>query len=63
MPGWERKKVLITVRTYPSPAQKTIEASCTAGITEDGQWIRLFPIPWRLLADGQRPQSDQRRPS
>jgi len=22
---------------------------CTAGITDDGEWIRLFPVPWRLL--------------
>lgn len=51
MTDWERKRVLITVRTYPTPAQKTAEQSCTAGITDDGRWIRLFPIPWRFLAD------------
>lgn len=43
------KKVLITVKTYPLPSRKTIEASCTAGITEEGKWIRLFPLPFRYL--------------
>ncbi|HWM47940.1 MAG TPA: hypothetical protein VNR11_13635 [Xanthobacteraceae bacterium] len=52
--GWGSKRVLIAVRTYPVPATKSIEASCTAGITEDGQWIRLFPIPYRLMAEENR---------
>jgi hypothetical protein len=47
-------KVLITARTYPIPATKGIEVSCTGGITEDGQWIRLFPVPWRFLEDDKR---------
>ncbi len=54
MPATLAKRVLITVKTYPVPAAKTIEASCTAGITEDRQWIRLFPIPYRLLRDDQQ---------
>ena len=48
---WETKRVLITVKTYPTPAWKGGEVVCTAGITDDGQWIRLFPIPFRLLDD------------
>lgn len=46
---WEKKKVLITARTYPAPAKKGAEVSCTGGITDDGEWIRLFPIPYRFL--------------
>lgn len=49
MPDWIQKRVLITVRTYPVPAQKNIEVSCTAGVTSDGNWIRLFPVPYRFL--------------
>ena len=48
---WTKKKVLITVRTYPAPSRKDVEVSCTAGITEYGEWIRLFPIPTRFLED------------
>jgi hypothetical protein len=51
---WTRKKVLITARTYPVPSKKAIEVSCTAGITDDGKWIRLFPIPYRFLAQDKR---------
>src|SRR4051794_34766797 len=47
--AWTNKRVLITVRTYPVPATKTVEASCTAGITSAGDWIRLFPVPYRLM--------------
>jgi hypothetical protein len=45
----EIKKVLITVRTYPTPARQGVEVSCTAGITQEGEWIRIFPVSWRLL--------------
>lgn len=51
---WEKKKILIVVRTYPTPAKKGVEVSCTAGVTEDGQWIRLFPIPYRFLDPDKR---------
>lgn len=51
---WTTKKVLITVRTYPTPARRGVEVSCTAGITEEGEWIRLFPIPYRFLDPDKR---------
>ena len=51
---WVEKKVLITVRTYPVPSKKQIEVSCTAGITDDGKWIRLYPVPYRFLNPDKR---------
>lgn len=51
---WEKKRVLITVRTYPSPARKGIEVSCTGGVTDAGDWIRLFPVPYRFLEPDKR---------
>ncbi len=50
----EVKKALIVVRTYPTPAKTGVEVSCTAAITDKGEWLRLFPVPWRLLGTGQR---------
>jgi hypothetical protein len=50
----EHRRVLITVRTYPTPAKKGVEVSCTAGITQQGEWIRMFPLPYRRLASHQR---------
>jgi hypothetical protein len=54
MSAEETKKVLVVVRTYPVPAKTGVEVSCTAAITEDGQWVRLFPVPWRFLDEDQR---------
>ncbi|NHZ85658.1 MAG: hypothetical protein GWP19_07240 [Planctomycetia bacterium] len=45
-----RKKVLITVTTYPLPSRSYAELVCTAGITEQGEWIRIYPIPLRFLS-------------
>ena len=50
----ESKKVCIVVRTYPMPAHKGVEVSCTAGITDSGKWIRLFPVPYRFLDHDKR---------
>jgi hypothetical protein len=50
----ETKKALIVVRTYPTPAKSGVEVSCTAAITDKGEWLRLFPIPWRFLPSDQR---------
>lgn len=44
-----KKKVLITVKTYPSISIKYDELVCTAGFDEDGNWIRIYPIPFRKL--------------
>ena len=45
----EKKKILITVKTYPNLSSTYEELVCTAGILEDGSWIRLYPIPFRLM--------------
>jgi len=45
----QAKKALIVVRTYPTPAHDGAEVSCTAAISDKGEWLRLFPVPWRLL--------------
>ena len=42
-------KVLIAVKTYPTLSNKYDELVCTAGFTEDGSWVRIYPIPFRKL--------------
>ena len=49
-----RQRILITVLTYPHPSKKYQETVCTAGITEDGQWVRLYPLPLRSLPKEQQ---------
>ena len=44
---WE--EILIIVKAYPNPSKKYVESSCTAGITRGGEWLRLHPLPFRLL--------------
>ena len=44
-----KKRILITVKTYPSISKKYDELVCTAGFDEQGNWIRIYPIPFRKL--------------
>ena len=48
-----RKKVLLTVTTYPLPSRSYDELVCTAGVLENGDWIRIYPVPLSFLM-GQR---------
>lgn len=49
-----RQKILILVKTYPSPSTKYVETVCTAGVREDGTWIRIFPVPFRNYKEYER---------
>lgn len=53
---YELTKLLITVLTYPHPSKQHQETICTAGITENGEWVRLYPIDYRY-----QPQTSQFR--
>lgn len=44
-----KERILITVKTYPVLSKKYRELVCTAGVTESGEWRRLFPIQFRAL--------------
>lgn len=46
-----KEKILITVKTYPTISSTYDETVCTAGLREDGTWIRIYPIPFRKLED------------
>jgi hypothetical protein len=52
--GVEHLRVLVTVKTYPTPSVSHMETVCTGGITEDGRWIRLYPVPFRYLQQRQQ---------
>ena len=45
----KKVRVFITVKTYPTLSVKYDELVCTAGITEKGKWIRIYPVPFRKL--------------
>lgn len=48
-PEPQKLRVLITVKTYPIPSSKYDELVCTAGVTETGDFVRLYPINFRDL--------------
>jgi hypothetical protein len=47
-------KILIVVMTYPHPSRGYNELVCTGGITEAGEWIRLYPIDYRYRPSHQK---------
>jgi hypothetical protein len=49
MSGWEKKKILITAKAYPEKSKKYGPCVCTMGVTEEGEWIRIYPIPFELF--------------
>jgi hypothetical protein len=44
----DKIRLLITVKTYPTPSTRYREIVCTAGVKEDGSWVRLYPINYRF---------------
>jgi len=44
-----RAPVCILVKAYPQPSQRYEETVCCAGITDAGELLRLYPIPFRRL--------------
>lgn len=50
----EKQRVLITVKTYPTLSRKYGETVCTAGVREDGSWVRMYPVPFRRLSEEQQ---------
>jgi hypothetical protein len=49
-----KERILITVKTYPTLSKTYGETVCTAGIREDGTWVRLYPVPFRRLDEAEK---------
>ena len=47
-------RILVTVKTYPELSKTYGETVCTAGLREDGTWVRLYPVPFRRLGEGEQ---------
>jgi hypothetical protein len=50
----EKERILITVKTYPTLSRKYGETVCTAGVREDGTWVRIYPVPFRRLDENEQ---------
>ena len=44
-----RLKVFVTVKAYPLPSKSYDELVCTAGILENGSWIRIYPVKFSTI--------------
>lgn len=42
-------ELLVNCKTYPAVSTKYTETVCTGGVQADGQFVRLYPIPFRFL--------------
>ena len=51
---YEEKQVLIWGKTYPELSFRHTETVCTGGVLEDGNPVRLYPIPYRYLEDDKK---------
>lgn len=51
---YEKKRVLLTVKAYPEKSAKYGACVCTAGITDNGELIRLYPIPFENFRGGKK---------
>jgi hypothetical protein len=51
----ERKlRFVVTAKTHPLPSLKYRETVCTAGVTADGEWVRLYPVAFRYWEPDQQ---------
>jgi hypothetical protein len=48
---FHKERILILCKTYPSPSARYSETSCVAGMKENGDLIRLYPVPFRFITD------------
>ena len=48
-PASKLEQVLIVIKTYPTISSSYGELVCTAGIIPGKGWVRIFPLPFRML--------------
>lgn len=48
------ERILILAKTYPSPSAQYVETSCVAGINEQGEMRRIYPMPFRYIEQSQQ---------
>lgn len=47
-------EAIILVKASPQVGQKHGETVCCAGVTPDGEWLRLYPVTFRRLEDASK---------
>jgi hypothetical protein len=44
-----KERLLVLAKAAPESSSKYQELVCVAGITESGEWRRIYPLPWELF--------------
>ena len=44
-----RERLLVLAKACPEISQKYESLVCVAGITDKGEWRRIYPIPWQVF--------------
>jgi len=44
-----KERLLVLAKAAPEASKKYEELVCVAGITEQGEWRRIYPIPWSVF--------------
>jgi hypothetical protein len=47
-------EAIVLIKAAPQVGQRHGETVCCAGIGRDGKWLRLYPVSFRSLDDGQK---------
>jgi hypothetical protein len=51
---YEKRRILVVVKTYPNPSHAYGETVCCAGVDLDtGRWVRMYPITFRQMTERQ----------
>lgn len=48
------KQLRILVKAYPQHSQQYEETVCCAGVSDSGELLRIYPIPYRHLRQDQQ---------
>lgn len=51
---FQQAESYIVVKAAPRASKKFGETVCIAGLNSDGSWVRLYPVSFKNLSDGQR---------
>ncbi len=47
-------ELMVNCKTYPSVSTKYIETVCTGGVQPNGDFVRLYPIPYRFMNSNEK---------
>lgn len=47
-------ELLVNCKTYPAVSKKYFETVCTGGVQASGEFVRLYPVPFRFLEEAER---------